>query len=85
VRVRVRFRYNTETGEVEVFQVDDLAESPPTADHDARHDAATLRIARVVDPHARVTEVLGDPVLPISVPETPIDEPGRREERRLRD
>lgn len=57
MRVRVRFTYNSLTGEVEVFQVDDAESGPRAPDHDARHDAATLDVARIVDPNPRVTEV----------------------------
>ena len=57
MRVRVRFRYNTSTGEVEVFNVDDLHDGPRLADHDARHDRAAAHIARVVEAHALIEEV----------------------------
>jgi hypothetical protein len=57
VRVRVSFRYRADTGEVEVFEIEDLAEGPPLADHDARHDAAARDVARVVAPHPIVSEV----------------------------
>jgi hypothetical protein len=64
MRVRVRFRFNTETGEVEVFRIDDLAEGAPQFDHDARHEAAARDVARVVDPHARIVEESGFVVQP---------------------
>jgi hypothetical protein len=57
MRVRVSFRYNAATGEVEVFQVDDAREGPPLPDHDARHDTVTRDVARVVTPHPIVSEV----------------------------
>ncbi|MBY8847822.1 hypothetical protein [Saccharothrix longispora] len=69
MRVRVRFRYRVDTGEVEVFQVDDLVDGPRAADHDARHDAATLDVARVVDPNPRFLEVAGTP--PAEAPRLP--------------
>jgi hypothetical protein len=78
VRVRVRFVYRADTGEVEEFRVDDVADGPRAADHDARHDAATLDVAEVVDPHPHIVEESGvqpgaarqaerqpDPALPV--------------------
>ena len=56
MRVRVRFRYNGQTGQVEVFEVADLHDGPRAADHDDRHDAVTADVGRVVDPHPRVVE-----------------------------
>ena len=58
MRVRVSFRYRTDTGEVEMFLVEDVKEGLPQSDHDARHDAATRDVARVVAPHPIVSEVL---------------------------
>ena len=47
MRVKVRFRFNALTGEVEAFEVDDLRDGPRLADHDARHErAAAERRAR---------------------------------------
>ena len=57
MRVKVRFRFNAVTGEVEAFQVDDLRDGPRLADHDARHDRATAEIARVVEANALIEEV----------------------------
>jgi hypothetical protein len=57
VRVRVRFRYNAATGEVEAFDVDDMHEGPRLADHDARHDAAAADVARIVEANALIEEV----------------------------
>lgn len=56
MRLRVQFRYRADTGEVEVFQVEDVPEGPRLPDHDARHDRAARALARVVDPHALVIE-----------------------------
>jgi hypothetical protein len=80
----VRFRYRADTGEIEQFQVDDLADGVRTADHDARHDAATLDVARVVDAHPVVTELSSGPP---PTPSGPVTEPvaTERERGRLRD
>jgi hypothetical protein len=56
VRVRVKFRYNADTGEVEVFEVDDLQDGPRLADHEARHDRAARDVARVVEANALIEE-----------------------------
>lgn len=86
MRLRVRFRYRADTGEVEVFTVDDIADGPPAADHDARHDAATRDVARVVDPYAHIEEVTGGARVtqpPIVVPPAP--QAPRRQDGPLRD
>lgn len=57
MRVKVRFRFNAVTGEVEAFEVDDLRDGPRLADHDARHDRAAADVARVVEANALVEEV----------------------------
>lgn len=56
MRLRVQFRYRADTGEVEIFQVEDVPEGPRLPDHDARHDRAARALARIVDPHALVVE-----------------------------
>jgi hypothetical protein len=57
MRVKVRFRYNSVTGEVETFDVADMHDGPRLADHDARHDRATADIARVIEANALIEEV----------------------------
>ncbi len=54
MRVRVKFRYRVDTGEVEVFRVEDTAEGAPAADHDARHDRVTADVARIVENNALI-------------------------------
>jgi hypothetical protein len=61
---RVRFRYRTETGQVEMFLVEDLSTGLPTSDHDTRHDAATRDVARVISASPLISEVIGDDVEP---------------------
>ncbi|GAA3250414.1 hypothetical protein ACFO1B_40130 [Dactylosporangium siamense] len=60
MRVRVRFRYRTDTGEVETFVVEDLHDGRPLPDHDARHDAAALAVGRVIDANPVMSEVVGE-------------------------
>lgn len=58
MRVRVRFRYRADTGEVEVFQVDDVGGAPSGADHDRIHERAALDVARVVDRDPLIEEIV---------------------------
>lgn len=57
MRVKVRFRFNATTGEVEAFDVDDLRAGPRAADHDARHDRAAADVARIIEPNALIEEM----------------------------
>jgi hypothetical protein len=58
MRVQVKFRFNADTGEVEVFEVATVGDGPRDPRHDARHDQEARNLARVIDPHARVVEEL---------------------------
>jgi hypothetical protein len=57
MRVRVRFRYNAETGEVEAFVVEDVGGTRHGRDHDAVHDAVTSDVARIIEQNALIEEV----------------------------
>ena len=57
MRVKVRFRFNSVTGEVEAFDVDDMHDGPRLADHDARHERAAAEVGRVVEANALIEEV----------------------------
>ncbi|MEU8030079.1 hypothetical protein [Streptomyces sp. NPDC049099] len=57
MRVRVEFRYNAETGEVELFQVDDIGRTTRTEDHDATHEEIACAIGRVLDRRPVAEEV----------------------------
>lgn len=72
MRVRVRFRYRADTGEVETFVVEDLGGDERATDHDARHDRATADVARIIEQNALIEEVL-----PGSLPDAPIVTPRR--------
>jgi hypothetical protein len=58
MRVKVRFRFNAATGEVEAFEVDDMQDGPRLADHDARHDRAAAEVSRVVEVNALIEEAM---------------------------
>lgn len=71
MRVKVRFRYRADTGEVEVFEVDDLHDGPRLADHDARHDRATADVARIVESNALIEEIPVSLAAPVTVQQPP--------------
>ncbi|MEB8343010.1 hypothetical protein [Streptomyces endophyticus] len=84
MRVRVEFRYNAETGEVELLQIDDIGRTTRLQDHDAAHDDIAHAIGRVLDRRPDVHEVAADgrtgPVATPAGPErTPEPEPARPE------
>jgi hypothetical protein len=87
MRVKVRFRFNAVTGEVEAFEVDDMRDGPRLADHDARHDRAAAEVARVIEANALIEEVTPG-MAPVTTAtsrtpaatETPTAEPERNRE-----
>jgi len=58
VRVRVNFRVNTQTGEIEVFQVDDLGARRMDVDHDATHEEIAHRIGALIELRPIVDELI---------------------------
>lgn len=56
MRLRVRFRYNLETGVVERFQVDDTGSGSGAA-HDATHDQVSAEVGAVVASQPDIEEV----------------------------
>ncbi|HEY3867435.1 MAG TPA: hypothetical protein VGM10_03765 [Actinocrinis sp.] len=90
MRLRFRFRFNAETGEVETFLVEDVDGRAPAADHDARHDRAAADIGRVVERHALVEQIPGGAerppkhVEPHAAPPEQDESPARTEGRPLR-
>jgi hypothetical protein len=48
MRVRVNFRVNTQTGEVEEFLVEDIS-TEPEPEHDAVHDRIAYEVGKVVE------------------------------------
>ncbi len=84
MRVRVRFRYRADTGEVEMFEVDDLRVGPPLADHDARHERAATDVARIVESNALIEEVLPGTEEPMPMAVQVTDEQQLTDQRRER-
>jgi len=58
MRVRVRFRVNAETGEVERFVVEDLG-ARTDEDHDAVHDQIAYEVGKVVERRPSPEQVVG--------------------------
>jgi hypothetical protein len=83
VQVRVRFRYRADTGEVELFEVDDLHTGPRLADHDARHDAAAADVARIIERNALIEEVAADVAADVELAE-PVTAVRTEESREVR-
>ncbi len=83
MRVKVRFRYRADTGEVEVFEVDDLHDGPRLADHDARHDRAAADVARIVESNALIEEIPASLAAPAAVRQRPAvsETPAEQRER----
>jgi hypothetical protein len=58
MRVRVNFRVNTETGEVEEFLIEDIStEAEP--EHDAVHDRIAVEVGKVVERRPAPQQVTG--------------------------
>jgi hypothetical protein len=58
MRVRVNFRVNTETGDVETFLIEDIStETEP--EHDAAHDRLAYEVGKVVERRPRPEQVVG--------------------------
>jgi hypothetical protein len=82
MRVKVRFRFNSVTGEVEAFEVDDLRDGPRLADHDARHDRAAADVARIIEQNALIEEVApGTAPVQTTVTRTQTETPAAEAER----
>ncbi|MGW5128264.1 hypothetical protein ACWEQ7_30345 [Streptomyces sp. NPDC004069] len=64
MKVKVRFRFNIETGEVERFQVDDVGSGFGAA-HDATHDRVSAELGSVVADQPEVDEI------PVGAPQDP--------------
>ncbi|QXJ20208.1 hypothetical protein AGRA3207_000881 [Actinomadura graeca] len=84
MRVRVRFRYDPETGRVETFRVDDVSAGPQEAGHDDEHDRIAAEIAGVVERGALIEEVAPGQAAAAPRPLTE-DDGGEQERERGRD
>lgn len=82
MRVRVKFRYRADTGEVEVFEVDDLHSGPRLVDHDARHDRAAADVARIIERNALIEEMAPGGEQPETITISVADEQRNRDRQR---
>ena len=57
MKLKVTFRFNRTTGEIEEFRIDDDENAVIERDHDRRHDAAAAALGQLVARHARVEEL----------------------------
>ena len=80
MRVQVTFRVNAETGEVELFQVDDMGNARQLTGHDAMHEDIAYALAELIDPQADVEEVIPAGGSPVRPPTVPAPVPRRRAE-----
>ena len=55
--VRIRFRFNKATGQVEAFEIDDENSTLPSAEHNREHDRIAAEIGRVIERNPHVIEV----------------------------
>ncbi|MBO3747500.1 hypothetical protein J5X84_15590 [Streptosporangiaceae bacterium NEAU-GS5] len=82
MRIRVSFRYDSSTGDVQVFQVSQADDAPRTPDHDRRHEAATSDVARVVAQNPTIDEVPDEEPAPRIHERADIESQQRAERRR---
>ncbi len=65
MEVKVKFRFNKATGEVEVFDVEDTGPMTRSAsEHNREHDHVAAEIGRVLERHPHVTELMGTSTIP---------------------
>jgi hypothetical protein len=66
MKVNVKFRLNKETGQVEIFEIDDWQSTLPEAEHNREHDRIAAEIGNLVERNPRVVEVLpGTQAVPV--------------------
>ncbi len=91
--VKVRFRFNKKSGEVEMFEVDhEGPKNQSEAEHNREHDRIAAELGRVIERNPHVTEILpgsGQMVEPVpgeqdeeKAPDTPDTEEKKRNQER---
>jgi hypothetical protein len=66
MRVKVKFRFNAATGQVEQFEVDDIESSLADAEHNREHDRIAAEIGGVIERRPRVIEQFSDALGPVT-------------------
>ncbi|AOY78731.1 hypothetical protein BJP36_01325 [Moorena producens JHB] len=63
--VKVIFRFNKVTGEVEIFQVDDQGRmSLPEAEHNREHDRIAAELGNIIERNPQIMEVFPNNIQP---------------------
>jgi hypothetical protein len=77
MEVKVRFRFNMTTGEVEEFLVDDVNSRLPEAEHNREHERIAIEIGRVIARNPGLEELsdVGPVPAPVPVPSQETDRP----------
>jgi hypothetical protein len=84
MEIKVRFRFNKATGEVELFEVDDVGPMRlPEAEHNREHDRIASQLGNVIERNPRVMEVAPGTLVPIeeTTPEPAAAEPEIKTEK----
>ncbi len=83
--VKVRFRFNKLTGEVELFEVDQDS-GLPNEEHNRSHDRLASELGALLDAHPRILETTGTaaPIEASTVPAEPASEDDVTPETRKR-
>jgi hypothetical protein len=58
MKVKVKYRFNKATGQVEVLEIDDWESTLPQDEHNREHDRIAAEIGNVVERDPRIIEVL---------------------------
>lgn len=84
MRVKVQFRVNRVTGEVETFQVDHEGSRDSAADHDRKHEDIAAEIGRVLARFPGIDEISGA-ALPQTSSEATSEAPAEEESQNKRE
>lgn len=74
MEVKVHFRFNRRTGEVETFEIDDVDSGLPWEEHNREHDRIASEIGNLVERNPLIVE--GQSRVPSSQPVDPLEAPG---------
>ncbi len=83
MKLRVRFRFNANTGEVEEMLVTDEAQGQVEANHDRRHEDKAVEVGQVVARHPLIREIPPGAEPQVEPPE-PEPDPPETDKRRER-
>ncbi|MDJ0837760.1 MAG: hypothetical protein QNK37_14690 [Acidobacteriota bacterium] len=78
--VRVKFRFNSNTGRVEAFDIIDEGSGLPAAEHNREHDRIAALLGNLIERDPRILELTGDHSAPPQ-PDVEPEEEDRAENR----